>query len=156
MKKTFLALALVATFAAPAFASSHDHAHHPHGAEAVQLHLNDGKQWQTDTPLREQMDALATTVRSYVPAIHANKMSKADYKALAGKIDSTIAGIVKNCSLQPEADAMLHLVIAKLASASDAMKSGKASAKAGAAHQAAMALNNYGQFFDHPGWSAIQ
>lgn len=139
MKQALLAVAVALAFGGPALAANE----HAHGHEA-KLELNQGKKWATDEPLRQGMEniraALATDKRP-------------DYKALAAKINAEVAAIVQNCKLEPQADAELHKLIAEIMAGAEAMegKEKGASPRAGA-KRVAEALEQYGRYFDHPGW----
>ena len=131
-------------------------AQHQHEAGAHTLKLDDGKRWQTDAPLRHGMTAIRDAVSADHPAIHANKQTAGQYKALAGKIDGQIAYIVQNCRLAPEADAQLHVILTDLIDGSDLMKgTDKAKHREGAV-MIVGALEKYPQYFDHPGWRPIE
>ena len=130
------------------------HAHDQ--APGTGLHLNQGRKWATDVPLREGMTKIRALVAPALPAAHAGTMGKAEYAALAAKVETEVGTIVANCKLAPEADAVLHAVISELAGGADAMagrKPGVAPTKG--LLQAAAAVNDYGRYFDHPGWKAI-
>lgn len=137
----------------PAHAASPIHEHDAHGA--VTLTLDNGHKWTTDTPLRQGMANIATAVKPHLTAIEQNRLKVASYQALAKQTETQIAFMVKNCKLAPAADAQLHLVIAELGAAAEAM-AGKDQARS--PHQGALqlvrALDVYGEFFDHPGWRA--
>lgn len=166
-QRTIVSLAAAAMLglglAAPAFAATaaHDHGQpaaaaqgHGHAAPA-KLALNQGRKWTTDAPLRQRMGELRTLMAGKIPAIHANKLSEADYKALGAAVEQKVGQIVAECKLPPEADAMLHLVVADLIAGADVMQ-GKAPGNPGeGAHKVVVAANEYGRYFDHKGWKAL-
>jgi hypothetical protein len=97
-------------------------------------------------------DALAARL----PAIHSGRATAEQYRALAEEINNQIAFVVKNCKLGQEADTMLHLVLADIVAGADAMmEQGGSDAYKGAV-KIARALDNYGTYFDHPGWHALK
>lgn len=129
-------------------------AHHEQGAAT--LSLDHGKQWPTDAPLREGMDALRVAFAERLHAIHSGDLSAAEYKVLGDLTEKTVADIVAQCRLKPEADAMLHVIIADLLAGADIMTGKVAGEPRAGAHTAVTALNNYGQYFDHPGWIGLE
>jgi len=155
-----VAAAVAATLAmatTPALASGAKAGHdHGHAAAPHKLALDHGKKWGTDETLRTSMDRIRAAVEPQLGAAHAGKLSPADYAALAGKVENEVATIVGNCKLEPKADAMLHLVIADLGAGTDAMagKASKARPEQGLA-KVAGAVNNYGRYFEHPGFKPI-
>ncbi len=148
------AVALVATIPATVEAAeSHDHHHE---AAAAELHLNQGRKWPTDAVLRRGMAAMRTDLAGRLPAIHKGDLDPDQYAAIARSIEGEVGTIVGQCKLEPEADAMLHIVIADLMGAAATMQ-GKAPGRAAeGAHRAVAALNNYGKYFSHPGWLPIR
>lgn len=127
---------------------------HEGGAHALQL--DNGKKWTTDAPLRQGMGAIRDAVAADHQAIHTNKATAAQYKALAGKVDGQIAYIVKNCKLPPEADAQLHMILADIIAGSDLMKGTVQAKRREGAVKVVGALQTYPQYFDHPAWRALE
>ncbi|HZP87932.1 MAG TPA: hypothetical protein VFB54_14040 [Burkholderiales bacterium] len=119
------------------------------------LQLDNGKKWATDAPLRQGMTAVREAVAAEHQAIHANKASPEQYKALAAKIDEQIAYIVANCKLNPKADAQLHVILTDIIGGSDLMKAGDQAEGRKGAIMVIGALQKYPKYFDHPGWRAI-
>jgi len=154
--RTLLATALVAAFAlgagAPAFAADP----HQHAAGApTKLMLDHGKKWATDEPLRKGMDEIRALMVGKLDAIHKAKLTPAEYKALGAAVEQQVAGIVAQCKLAPEADAMLHLVVADLLAGTDVMQGKAKGQPAQGAHKVVTAANSYGRYFDHPGWKGV-
>lgn len=144
--------ASLALGAAPARAADHAHEHDAHGAAT--LKLDNGQKWKTDAPLRQGMKNIKAAVQPHLHAIHENTLKAATYQTLAKRTETQIAFMVKNCKLAPDADAQLHLVIAELGAAAEAMAGkDKAQSRQQGALQLVRALETYGEFFDHPGWS---
>ena len=134
---------------------AHDH-HHADG-EKPTLKLNGKSKWQTDAPLRAGMTKLKDLVEAAHPAIHGRKYTEAEYRALAGKLDEAMAGIFRDCKLPPDADAQLHIVLVDVMAGSAAMKGeGKLEERRSGAVKVIMALRQYGEFFDHPGWTGVK
>jgi len=141
--------------AAPLAAVQPAAAQHQHEAGAHPLQLDNGKKWTTDVPLRQGMDAIRDAVAADHQAIHTNKETAAQYKALAGKVDGQIAYMVKNCKLAPEADAQLHLILADIIAGSALMKGTDQAKRREGAVKVVGALETYPQYFDHPAWRAL-
>lgn len=150
-----LAVAVAATAlpVASAQAQTHDH-----GAGApAKLSLDHGRKWATDAALREGMGRIRALVEPQMAAAHAGRVTPAQFGALAGRVEAEVGGIVANCKLEPRADAMLHVVIGEIAAGTDAM-AGKTTTVApvqGLA-QVALAVNDYGRYFEHPGFRPIR
>ncbi|HEY0825489.1 MAG TPA: hypothetical protein VGD76_17000 [Ramlibacter sp.] len=151
--------AAIAAACAPAAmaAGANPPAAHAHGdAHPAKLQLDHGRKWATDKPLRESMGRIRAAMAPKLPAAHKGTMSAAEYAALAAKVEGEVANIVTNCKLAPEADAMLHLVLADLTGGTDAMAGRTAGVAAQAGFvQVITAVNEYGRFFEHPGWKNI-
>ena len=69
--------------------------------------------------------------------------------ALATLVDQDIQFLVANCELEPAADAALHLIIAKLSAAAQAVKADPADRSRIPSMRDA--LRDYGRQFDDPG-----
>ena len=127
--------------------------HHHEPGSASKLQLKGGQKWPTDEALRQGMVNIRKAVTPDLPAIQRDKLNTQGYDQLAGKINAQVAYIVQNCHLEKEADAMLHLVLADIMAGADAMagKDKQVSRQAGAL-KVVQALEDYGNYFDPPGW----
>ncbi|MCC6879550.1 MAG: hypothetical protein KJZ92_14960 [Rhodocyclaceae bacterium] len=149
-----LALGLAAGGSLAADAHKHEH---EHAAVPAKLELNDGKKWETDTPLRKGMENIRNSIDAVHHEIHENKLSAAKYGELAKKINGEVNGIVASCKLDPKADAQLHLVIAEILEGVEAMegKAKKVRRQAGAL-KVGGALEKYAAYFHHAGWQPLR
>ena len=147
---------LCLALAGNAVAATDQHAAgHAHEAPA-KLELDHGRRWATDAPLRRGMDALRAAFAGRLAAIHAGTLAPADYAALGATIEGGVATIVAECKLEPKADAVLHVIVAELLAAADVLQGRVPGTPAAGAHRAVTALNDYGRYFDHPQWQALQ
>lgn len=148
-----LLTAAALAFGAGAYAAS-EHSHE-HGAEAPVLKLNAGKKWTGDEPLRQSMTRIRDVVDARLPAVHRGKLSAAQYDALGKEIDAQIANIVQNCKLDPEADGVLHAILAEMMEGNETLQGKNAKAKRSAGVvKVVHSLEQYGKYFEHPGWKA--
>lgn len=140
--------------AGPALAQTAAHSHD--AATPHALSLNHGHKWATDEALRQGMDRIRALVAPRLGDAHAGKLSATQYRELAAQVETEVARIVATCKLEPEADAMLHLVIADLGEGTAAMagKNAKLPAAQGLV-RVALAVNEYGGHFEHPGFKPI-
>jgi hypothetical protein len=129
---------------------------HDHGEATPVLKLDAGRKWETDAPLREGMTSIRSAVETALPAVHAGTFPDAAYARLGETVAGQIGYIVRNCKLDPEADAVLHAVIAELSVGADivAGKAAAASRSEGVTHLL-KGLDSYGSYFSHPGWKAV-
>ena len=139
--------------AGPAHAQTHSH----DSTTPAKLSLDHGKKWATDAPLRDGMTSIRALVEPQLAAAHAGKLSAAQYSALAGKVETEVGGIVANCKLDPQADAVLHAIIGEIGAGTDAM-AGKTAGQRPAQGlvQVSRAVNDYAAHFDHPGFKPIR
>lgn len=147
------AMATLMALGAPVLAQSG----HDHGSAAQhELKLNQGQKWATDAPLRKGMGAIRGLVAPGLDAAHAGKLTPAQYRRLAGQIETEVAGIVQNCKLEPAADEQLHPVIADIGAGLDAMNGKTAGTQpVDGLLKVVHAVNQYQSYFDHPGMRAI-
>ena len=130
--------------------------HLEHTATIAALQLNAGKQWTTDTHLRNGMSRIRDAVFAELDAIHLRTMDAGRYEALARRIDGQIAYIIENCRLSPQADAQLHLVLTQIMQGSVAMQGRDPNyARRSGLEGVVSALEAYSRHFDHPGWKAL-
>ena len=155
LKLTALAVALasaaVLTLPAPAAADVHQH----DGSGIHRLKLDQGKKWSTDEPLRKGMSEIRSLVNAQHEAIHSGRLKPADYARLGTQIEAQVAFIVQNCKLSPEADANLHEVLGEMLEGVEAMKGKEQKSLRAGAGKVVAALNDYGKYFDHPGWKRL-
>lgn len=150
-----IAAATIACTVASHVAAQEVHRHEP-GTAVHALKLNAGHKWATDAPLRQGMMKIRAAVEPKLEALHASKLATRQYKALGAAVETQLAYIVHNCKLDAQADAVLHVILADLAQGADALqgKSKQVTPTAGAVKILA-ALDDYGTYFDHPGWHAL-
>ncbi len=130
--------------------------HQHHSSEHGKLSLNQGKKWNSDAPLRQSMNTLHAEFQRKIAGKRHQALSNTDFKQLGEITHTEIANIVANCKLTPEADAVLHQIIAEMTQGADVM-TGKAKGQpAKATHKVITALNNYGRLFDHPNWIILK
>lgn len=146
--------ALLGVGAQPGLAQQHDHSHGAAGPS--QLTLNNGQKWVTDDKLRLGVSRIRAALAAELPAIRAGRTTVQQYRALAQKTNDQIAFMLQNCKLEPKADAMLHLLLADISAGADAMQAIKGSEARHGAEKIEHALENYGAYFDHPGWHGLK
>lgn len=148
------AVMLAAVLGSPAQAAGgHDHA-----AEGAQrLQLDHGKRWATDPALRDGMSRLRALLAPRLDDAHGGRLDAAAYARLASDTEAEVARIVAECKLSPQADAMLHLVIADLGAGADIMagRGPQGTPPEAGLAQAVQAVNGYARHFAHPGFKAI-
>ncbi|MCB0350035.1 MAG: hypothetical protein KDD38_02555 [Bdellovibrionales bacterium] len=131
-------------------AAEQAHDHHHHEKTELKLSFNNGKKWPTDLALRSNMDAIHDHIKSKIKKIHAGDMTDGEFKKLGEQIKTNTDDIFKNCKLEPEADAQLHLVMAGILTASEKLV-GKASLqeKRKAVDEILSHYKSYLKYFDH-------
>ena len=147
---------LMACNAASVFgAESHNHSQGDHVTGG--LKLDHGKKWPTDLSLRKGMTEIRVALEAKKGAIHLSKLPAGGYVQLGEKVSRTLSLIFKNCKLKPEADAMLHILLARILNGAAKMKNETNSAEqAKGASAVEAALSEYPKFFDHPGWRPMK
>lgn len=147
---------LLASLFSPAViaAESGDHGHHHppyHQTSDAELKRNAGQPWQTDAPLREAMMRIRQAAEGAEHAAQHKQFGAAEAHLLAKTIRDSIAYMVANCQLPPDADATLHALLGRLASAAAAVENAPTSADGlPKIHQT---LRLYPQYFADADWS---
>lgn len=129
---------------------------HPHGASAQGgaaaganpgLVLNDGEKWPTDAALRQAMSRLRSQLLT-LPA--AAPPSAAQAMELAATVHREVGFMVQHCQLAPAADAVLHVLLARLLAGAEAL--GDAGRRAAGVAGIRQALTQYPAYFAPSGW----
>ncbi len=131
----------------------HEGAAHRHGdaAAATALVLDpQGRKWATDAPLRQGMQRIQALVAALARTDAAHALAPEQAAALAAGVREQVDEMVRNCKLEPQADAVLHVLIADLLSGADALSRPDAAAEGLMRIQ--RALEHYPRYFEHPGW----
>lgn len=136
-------LVLILALTCGAFAEEHSHSHEGHNTQMV---LNEGKKWQSDQTLKVNMAALEEKFDSVHKLFETKKVKSSDYKMLAKQIGDSTSQIVKNCKLEPKADATLHVVLGKLLAAQENLKNPKK--RIVALREIHESLNLYHEYFE--------
>ncbi len=158
IRKRFAATAMFAAYLTAGVQITQAQDHHSHqDHESARLTLNNGKKWATDNNLRLGMKRIQEVLAAGLPAIHSGRASAEQYNAMSKLVHKHVDFMVQNCRLDKGADAMLHLVISEIIAGADAMADRKdAKARRTGAEKIALALDNYGAYFDHPGWLGMK
>lgn len=151
-KNFFPALLVVFLGAGVTDALAHDHEHSHEEAGPQRLTLKNDHKWATDGSLRQAMSSIQGEMRASHDAIHDGRMTQQQYRDLSGKVNAQISFMVQNCKLDKDADEMLHLVLADIIAGADAMAGQDTGKARQGAEKIFHALENYGSYFDHPGW----
>lgn len=127
---------------------AHDsHAHDSHGQQHAAI-PDDGSKWETDEALRHGMAGIRDLVD-----VHRQQGGE-DYPGLARGVRSNVDHVIGNCKLDPEADAALHVVLGELFEAIALLDGEQGEhARGQGVERIARALDQYGRYFDHPGWA---
>lgn len=141
MKAGVLVLILALNWGA--FAEEHSHSHEGRNTQMV---LNEGKKWQSDQTLKVNMAALEEKFDFVHKLFETKKVKSSDYKMLAKQIGDSTSQIVKNCKLEPKADATLHVVLGKLLAAQENLKNPKK--RIVALREIHESLNLYHEYFE--------
>lgn len=154
MKTLTLFAVLMAALTALPVAAVEDHSQHQAPGH-TQLSLDHGHKWATDKPLRDGMTHIRATMAGNLEQIHQDNLTAEQYHALGAAIQQQVSSIIAQCKLDPQADAMLHIVLADLLAGADAMQGKGTMTPASGAHKVVEAMNAYGEYFNHPGWRSL-
>lgn len=107
--------------------------------------------WVTDAPLREGMGRIRLSVDA-IGHYEQGHMGAEQAVEMAGNVEQDVNFLIANCKLDPDADAALHGIIAKLLKGAHALKANPADLAAIAPMREAMA--EYARSFDDPAFRA--
>ena len=147
----FLALGTLVSAKEKPKKDAHHHDHGSHGgAENPALHLNKGKKWPTDKPLRTNMENIHGHLKRRIKRIKAKTLNKDEYARMGSEIERSIDNIFKNCKLEPAADAQLHIILSGMIKGKDTLqdKSSDSSKRQKAAMSILDGYKSYLKYFD--------
>lgn len=130
---------------------SGNHDQHSHHATTLP---NDGKQWATDKPLRQSMNAIRDAVQTNLEAWHKNELNNEQVAILTQTIEENISYMIVNCKLEPEADAALHGLIGQMLQGVKHMRLNTYADDG--LPKIIDALARYPDYFQHPLWQPLQ
>jgi len=115
------------------------------------------EKWQTDPALQQGMLSIRDIVEQNLPAIRAGDFRYRQYSDLGKAVEAQVAYIASNCDLEPEADAVLHDLLAELWDGVDGVAGRmNVGGRSKGADRIVSALDHYSQHFDHPGCTALE
>ena len=144
--------ALLAPAVLPVVAQDHA-SHHAPPAAATADKPTPGQRWATDAPLRKGMAEIRAAVDALRHYEHGH-LGPAQATTLATTVETQVAYLVANCKLEPQADAALHGIIARLLQGAAALKANPQDTAALATLR--QALQDYPRQFDDPGWAGTE
>ena len=130
----FVALAAGFAFVAPQAGAQH----HDHHAAAAAAPAPAAQRHMADAPLRTHMGGIRSAVAALEHGEHGH-LDAAQVRVLASGIQEHVRGIVAECKLAPDADAVLHGIIAPLAANAEKLKEDPQATDAIAPMRAALA-----------------
>ena len=142
-------LLLLTALATPLAHAQDGHEHHAPAVAASQQ--TPAQQYATDAPLRKGMAQIRTAVDA-LGHYERGHMGAEQAVTSATTIQEQIAYLVANCKLEPEADAALHGIIAKLGAGAQALKTNPANLAAIPPMREALA--DYRRTFNDPAFDA--
>ena len=147
MRIAFTAVVMLCAMAGPS-AVAQDHAsHHATTTPATAS----ARRWATEAPVRRGMAEIRAAVDALEHDAH-GQPGPGQAATLAARVEAQVAYLVANCKLEPQADAALHAIIARLLQGAAAIKADPTDMEAVATMR--QALQDYPRQFDDPGWAA--
>ncbi len=134
------------------FASADDD--HQSASQGAGLASKQGQKWETDEALRQGMDNIRQAIVASRADIEKERLNAQDYRRLAQIVNRNVDVIVKNCKLSRDADRAFHAIVLNdlIGSAQLMQSSPRLEAKRVGALGVLQTLQNYGAYFQHPGW----
>lgn len=131
-----------------AHGSAQDHHTHPTSVPAP------AEPWPSDAPLRAGMDGIAQAYRNAREAQAAGTFNADSAAILNGTVQERTAYMFANCELEPDADAALHVLLARLGEG--AAKTNDAQTVGAGLDAMGEALQHYPHYFAHAGWESLK
>jgi len=153
-KCVLLSLIILFSASASVFAEKLSQQHsHQHDSATQSLSLNNAAKWQIDQSLHLGMTKIQNVLSANLDAIHNNTLPAQQYVVLAKQVDQQLNYLFAHCKLPAEADAQLHILLAKIMRGSALMKNSE-SQKQGAV-VIIQTLDDYPIYFNDASWQAF-
>ncbi len=144
---------LAAMFLIASFSSFAQDEHEHEDADAGVLVLDHGAKWATDAPLRSGMEQIRRLIAAPQAAVAAGApLAPAELQLVAEGVRQQVDGLIRNCKLEPEADAVLHVLIASMLQGAAELEGTPPLATG--LQLVRQAIDQYPQYFSHAGWEA--
>lgn len=130
-----------------------DDAHAAHAAQAAADDALPSRRWTPDAPLSRGMQRVRAATATLEHGSHGH-LDEAQVRNIAAELKSAVEMMFAECKLEPEPDAALHPLLARVLVASNTLAESGFDAEALAELQAVLA--RYPRLFDDPAWSASQ
>lgn len=128
--KNILALSIMSLLLTSSYAEEHHGKHHSKAEEEKRhsvkmLSLNNGKKWDIDQTMKENMDAINIQFNKLNLLISSKKVTANDYAELSNVISDSAQKIASNCKMEQKKDETFHTVLGDLLSVSEDLKDSK-------------------------------
>jgi hypothetical protein len=130
-----------------------EHASHAGHAPGALPELSEAPsvRWQADEPLARGMKRIRAATQALSHGAHGH-LGADQVRAIAAELDSAVQDMIAQCRLEPEPDAALHPLLARVLQASALLAAGTFDAKA--MEELETVLARYPVLFDDVAWSA--
>lgn len=150
--KLILAFSITSLFLGNAYSEENHSAHHnkamteSKGHAAKSLSLNNGKKWDVDQTMKEEMEAIHLQLKKLKSLTDSKKASAADFSELANTISNSAQKIAAECKMAPKKDETFHTILGDLLAATDDLKDSKKAKSA--LGKVEHALSVYSEYFE--------
>lgn len=132
--------------------TTHNHDDHAHHDAQQMLRLDNGQKWATDEALRHAMRGIHDLLRPHL----ARQSDANDLAQLAQGVRDNIDYMVQNCKLEPEADAVLHIILGEMFEGVALLEGEQGDdMRHQGIERIAHALHQYAEYFQHPDFEAV-
>ncbi|KFN42232.1 hypothetical protein N790_02885 [Arenimonas malthae CC-JY-1] len=155
MSRLSFAICLALLLPLPALAGEHAHAADPH-AHAAAAPSGDAAapaaRWQPDAPLSRGMQRVRAATAALEHGEHGH-LEAAQVQGIAAELRAAVDEMFANCRLDPEPDAALHPLLARVLTASRALAGGEFDQAA--LDELRAVLARYPQLFEDAAWMPL-
>lgn len=136
------------------FSFAQDHSQHhkkekAHHDKTMALTLNNGKKWEVDQVMKENMEAIHTEYEKTHALHKKKKAAAADYETLSTTITQSAEKIAANCKMEKKMDDTFHVLLGDMMSGAEELKDQAKSNKTKAMEKIHHSLHNYKKYFNH-------
>jgi hypothetical protein len=119
------------------------------------MRFDEGRKWSTDEALRRHMGEIRDLLALQRREIASRTLMPEEAQLLGLGIEASVASLLAQCRLAPEAAHNMHLVVRELVQAADILQGRATGSPIQGAGRALRAVQMYATYFDHPDWTPV-
>lgn len=147
-----LTVLFITSFLTTALAQDHSQHHKKettHHGKNSGMTLNNGKKWEVDQVMKENMEAIHTEFEKANALHKKKKAAAADYEGLSTTITQSVEKIAANCKMEKKMDDTFHALLGDMMAGAEELKDQAHANKTKSMEKIHHSLHSYKKYFNH-------